>query len=243
MNGHLAVFWLLGAMGVSALAQGSSDDIDLFHHIDLMPGAEKTPGTTTSGTSKDSTAPKEPTIITASTESSFDGKLKMAVFKGDVHIKDPQFTLSSDQLTVYFKKDKDTGNTDKAKPGSSPTAKPAATPKPAVTPGGAAAPQGAGGLERAIAEGNVIVESDRPDSNGGPPVHYTGKGEKVDYNAIDGEAIFYHWPRVQQGINTIVATEEWTVIHLFRDGRMKVEGPHRVDISDPGPGKTPEVKQ
>lgn len=242
MMRHLAIFSLLGALGVSALAQDSSNDIDLFHHIDLMPGAEKTSGTSSADGKKDSTAPKEPTIITATDGSSFDGKLKMAIFSGNVHIKDPQFTLSSDKLTVYFKKDKDAGNTDKTKPGGAAVVKPAETPKPAVAPG-ASAPQGAGGLERAIAEGNVVVESDRPDSNGGPPVHYTGKGEKVDYNAIDGEAIFYHWPQVQQGINTIVATEEWTVIHLFRDGRMKVDGPHRVDISDPGPGKTPEARK
>ncbi|MGB8354189.1 MAG: LptA/OstA family protein [Chthoniobacteraceae bacterium] len=243
MMKFLAIIGLLGAMGVSALAQGSSDDIDLFHKIDLMPGGEKTSGTTAPDVKKDSTPPKEPTIITATVESSFDGKLKMATFKGDVHIKDPQFTLRSDMLTVYFKKDAESG--DKAKPGASPAVKPSATPKPAASPG-AAGPQGAGGaggLERAIAEGNVIVESDRPDSNGGPPVHYVGKGAKVDYNAVNGEAIFYHWPQVQQGINTIVATEEGTVIHLFRDGRMRVEGPHRVDISDPGPGKTPEAKK
>jgi len=234
MNRLLSIFCVLAAMVAEAFAQGNSGDLDLFKKIDLMPGAEKTPAVTSTGGT--ASPAKEPTIITASTEASFDGKLKMAIFIGDVRIKDPQFTLTATKMTVYFKKD---AEGDKSKtPGG---AKPSATPKPSPSPAVSSAP-GSGGLERVVAEGNVIVESDRPDSNGGPPVHYVGKAAKLDYNAINGEAILYGWPQVQQGINTIVATEESTVIHLFRDGKMKIDGAHKVNINDPGPGKTPEAK-
>jgi len=231
MKKYLGIFSVVWTVGISAaLAQGAQSDLDLFKKIDAMSAPEKTPDKS----SKTSVpTQKEPTVITATKEASFDGKTRMAVFMGEVFIKDPQFTLNADKLTVYFKK-----QGEDAKPGEKP--KPViSSPKPdTVKPGS----QGSGGLEKAIAEGNVVVVSDRPDANGGAPVHYVGKGAKVEYNAINGEAILSGWPQVQQGINTIVSTEESTVIHLFRDGRMKIDGAHKVNISDPGPGKNMEAK-
>lgn len=250
----LAVFCMLLAMGISsASAQVSNSDIDLFKKIDQMPGSQPP---VNSGSNANAATKREPTVITASKQASFDGKLKVAIFEGDVRIKDPQFSLSSDKLTVYFKKDNEPAkpgdkNVDKTKPGdkskpaNTPAPTPAATAKPSASASagpGLPGNGGTGGLERALAEGNVIVESDRPDPNGGPPTHYVGTGAKVEYNAINGEAVLYGWPQIHQGINTIVATEESTVIHLFRDGKMNIVGPTKVNINDPGPGQTLQKK-
>ncbi len=150
----------------------------------------------------------------------------MATFSGDVHIKDPQFTLSADNLTVYFKKDKDAELATNRCRTHGDAAKPAAATTPGASSAAAAAP-GAGGLERAIAEGNVVVESDRPDSNGGPPVHYVGKGAKVDYNAINGEAKLFMrgWPQIQQGDSTrLWPTGGMDCDSPFSGWDMKIDG-------------------
>jgi lipopolysaccharide export system protein LptA len=232
MNKNLAMICAAAVFGgATSLGQGSQSDIDLFKKIDQMSisGSEKPATDAKAADDK----PKEPTIITATKETTFDAKLNMAVFNGDVNIQSPQFALNADKLTVYFKKQ------EKAKPGDVP--KPPAKAKSAA-PDANSAVQGSGGLDRALAEGNVVIVSDRPDSNGGPPVHYVGKGARVDYNAVTGEAVFHGWPQVQQGINTIISTEESTVIHLFRDGKMKIEGSHKVNINDPGPDKSQGAK-
>jgi len=234
------VFWL-SAMAAPAVAQVQQNDIDLFKQIDMLPGPSPTPASST-GKAETTGSNKEPTVITATQEATFDSKLRMAVFVGAVYIQDPQFTLSSDKLTVYFKKPEDSkpGTGEKAK--GAPTAKPTPATSSAPAKPGAAPTPGANGLERAVAEGNVVVTSDRPDANGGPSTHYVGRGEKVDYNAVNGEAILTGWPQVEQGINTIVSTEESTVMYLYKDGKMNSKGGTRTVVHDPGPGKTPDAK-
>lgn len=222
---------LLGVFGTTAFCAVSAQD-DAGGAVFI-----KTPDATASGDAgKNPAAKKAPTEITSKQEASFDTKQRMAIFLGEVHVKDPQFTLNAEKLTVYFKQPPQSNG---AKPGGN---KNDAVKTAGNQPGANLAGPQSGGLERVVAEGNVVVESDRPDSNGGPPVHYLGKGAKVEYNANTGEAILSGWPQVQQGINTIVATEESTVIHLFRDGKMRIVGQHKVSIIDPGPDKTVEAK-
>lgn len=239
MNKYLFLLCVFGTTAFCAAQAQDDADGGLF----IKPPAstvsgdvKKNPDAAIDAAKKNPGVQKAPTEITATKEASFDTKQRMAVFLGAVHVKDPQFTLDADKLTVYFKQPAQTGGA-KDGDGKNVTNKPTDNKISASS----VVPQG-GGLERVIAEGNVTVTSDRPDSNGGPPVHYLGKGAKVEYYATTGEAILYGWPQVQQGINTIVATEESTVIHLFSDGRMKIVGQHKVNINDPGPDKSPETK-
>jgi lipopolysaccharide export system protein LptA len=165
-----------------------------------------------------------PTEITATKEASFDSKLRMAVFLGNVRIDDPEFTLTSEKLTVYMKKQ-------------------TLAPDPKAAPGpGPAAANGGGGLEKAIAEGNVVINKIQPDGGGGDPVRYIGKAAKVEYNANTGDAILSGWPQVQQGINMHVSTEASTVMYLNREGRMRSQGGTQTTIVDPGPGNPLEHK-
>lgn len=170
-----------------------------------------------------------PTEITATKEASFDGKQRMAVFLGNVRIEDPEFTLSAEKLTVYMKKQNAPSD-----PKTDPKSKPGANPLMAKS--------GGGGLEKAVAEGNVVIEKIQPDSGGGQPVRYVGKAARVEYNAATGDAILSGWPRVQQGINMHVATEESTVMYLNREGRMRTQGSSKTTIVDPGPGNPLEQK-
>ncbi len=53
--------------------------------------------------------PKGPTEITATQEAQFDTKTRIGVFVGNVKVVDPQFTLTSDKLTVHLNKDEEGG--------------------------------------------------------------------------------------------------------------------------------------
>jgi len=82
------------------------------------------------------------------------------------------------------------------------------------------------------------MESYHPDPKGGPPVHYVGKCDKMVYTAATGEAVLTGTPQIQQDINTIQG-ESSTVIYIYRDGRMRIDGTQKTIVHDPGPDKTP----
>src|SRR6185503_7508297 len=91
--------------------------------------------------------------------------------------------------------------------------------------------QGQGqGLEKAIAEGNVAVVRDRPDPNGGPPTHAVGRAETATSVAATGDVELKGNPRVQQGLNTHVATSPHTVMVINQSGQLTTHGPSRTDI-------------
>ena len=54
----------------------------------------------------------------------------------------------------------------------------------------------------------------------------------MNYVASTGDITLTGMPDVQQGINTCVATDATTVITLNREGRMRVVGPHKMEITD-----------
>ncbi len=184
--------------------------------------------------------PKKPTEITASKETTFNEQTRIAVFTGDVKVNDPQFNLTADKLTAYLKKpapepDKKTARKNKeaaaaaAAAGASPI--PVKDPK-AASPAKADANNGPGsGLERAVAEGNVIITQDKVDENG-QVTHYIGKGAKADYNATTGDMVLTGWPQIQQGVNNQVATEEGTVMIMNRNGQLKTYGASKTVIQD-----------
>lgn len=86
------------------------------------------------------------------------------------------------------------------------------------------------GLERAVAEGNVGMVRDRPDPNGGPPTRAVGRSEKANYVASTGDVELTGMPRVQQGLNTHIATSEETVMVINQNGQLTTHGPSRTDI-------------
>ena len=86
------------------------------------------------------------------------------------------------------------------------------------------------GLEKAIAEGNVGVVRDRPDPKGGPPSRSVGLSRTAVYTASDGNMELTGDPRVQQGMNTHVATSPNTVMILNQNGQLLTKGPSRTEI-------------
>jgi lipopolysaccharide transport protein LptA len=94
------------------------------------------------------------------------------------------------------------------------------------------------GLEKAVVEGNVGVVRDRPDPGGGPPSRMVGRSEKAVYMAKTGNFELTGNPRVQQGLNTHVATSPETVMVLNDKGELQTTGPSRTEIRQPPKSET-----
>jgi lipopolysaccharide transport protein LptA len=86
------------------------------------------------------------------------------------------------------------------------------------------------GLEKAVAEGNVAVVRDRPDPNGGPPTRAVGRADKATYTAATGDVELRGTPRVQEGVNTHIATSLETVMVVNQKGQLTTHGPSRTEI-------------
>lgn len=86
------------------------------------------------------------------------------------------------------------------------------------------------GLDRAVVEGNVGVVRERPDPAGGPPSRMVGRSDKAVYTAVNGNFELTGNPRVQQGLNTHVATSPDTVMVLNEAGQLQTTGPSRTEI-------------
>ncbi len=180
---------------------------------------------------KDKAPRKGPTEITAR-EASFDQRTRQAVFLGKVEVKDPEFNITCDKLTAVLKAEKVGGK-------SGPDAPvPKATPAPPPPANGAPAPKKdkAGGLEKAIAEGSVVIVQEKTEGDG-TVSRSVGKAKRAEFESTTGDMILIGWPSVQQGINTVVATEEGTVMTLNREGRMKAVGMTKTIIQDSGSAK------
>ena len=152
--------------------------------------------------------PKGPTEIT-SREAMFDNRNHLATFTTEVLLKDPEFGLSSDRLTVYLKKPPTPG-----------TEKPDPKPK--------AGGEQASGIEKAIAEGHVIITQDKPDA-AGKMQHYTAKAERAVFDNTTGTLKLYGWPEISESIGgnltkQTVAREKSCIITLDRVGKLNVEG-------------------
>lgn len=86
------------------------------------------------------------------------------------------------------------------------------------------------GLEKAVAEGNVAVVRDRPDPNGGPPTRAVGRADKATYTAATGDVELRGMPRVQEGVNTHIATSSETIMVVNQKGQLTTHGPSRTEI-------------
>ncbi len=86
------------------------------------------------------------------------------------------------------------------------------------------------GLEKAVAEGNVAVVRDRPDPNGGPPTRAVGRADQATYIATTGDVELQGSPKVQEGVNTHIATSPDTVMVVNQKGQLTTRGPSRTEI-------------
>jgi lipopolysaccharide transport protein LptA len=99
------------------------------------------------------------------------------------------------------------------------------------------------GLQKAIAEGDVAMVRDRPDPNGGPPTRSVGRSDKATYVAATGDVELTGTPRVQEGVNTHIATSPDTVMMVNQNGQLTTHGPSRTEIrQQPKDEQKPETK-
>ncbi len=170
---------------------------------------------------------KGPTEITAE-EATFEQKANLAVFIGNVIVKDPEFNVACDKLTAHLKNEQ--------KPAPVNGAPAAPVPKPATpAPDQPAEKKKSGGLEKAIAESTsdrrVVITQDKTEADN-TVTKSVGTADKATYDAVTGDIVLTGTPEVQQGINRVIATSPNTVMILNRDGRMKAIGPHKTIIVD-----------
>lgn len=86
------------------------------------------------------------------------------------------------------------------------------------------------GLEKAVAQGNVAMVRDRPDPNGGAPTRAVGRADEATYVATTGDVELRGTPRVQEGVNTHIATSPDTVMVVNQKGQLTTRGPSRTEI-------------
>ncbi len=197
--------------------------------------AKKTPGAF-----GDDSESKGPTEITAKEEVDFDANAHTAIFVGNVKVIDPQFTMTTDKLTVWMNKQEDGGGIKDAQADGnviivhvnqskdkSQTADANASASPRTTPVANTA------ITPSATFGNASVfGSPSPSPSATPPVLDTGRSQKALYNAKQDAVTLIGWPQVTQGMNTHIATEEGTRMILYRDGRLQTFGPSRTVIED-----------
>jgi len=184
---------------------------------------------------------KGPTEITAKDEVQFDGQNHTAVFVGSVKVIDPQFTMTTDKLTVWMNKQEDGGGIREAEADGHVIIVHANPPKDSnkTTAQAAASPGVSPPSTPSMPKASPVVspQSTPVASPNAPPqqvVLSTGKAQKAIYNAKEDAVTLFGWPQVTQGVNTHVATEESTRMILYRDGHLQTFGPSRTIIEDKG---------
>ncbi len=85
------------------------------------------------------------------------------------------------------------------------------------------------GVDRAIADGNVVIVQQTKDSSEKGAV---GRAQQAEYIPAKGQMTLSGWPEIQQGINRHVSSSASTRMILHRDGRAVTDGPSRTLITD-----------
>ena len=84
-------------------------------------------------------------------------------------------------------------------------------------------------LEKAIADGNVVLVRERPNPSGTPTLAI-GRADKATYIAATGDVELRGTPRVQEGLNMHVATSPDTVMVINQNSQLRTHGPSRTEI-------------
>ncbi len=178
------------------------------------------------------------TEILASQGATFAAKTRIAVFSGDVRVKDPRFTIACATLTVYLAKG--------AVPGTSSTPPPVETPAKSGDAKSGESARG-NGIDRAIAEGHVIIIQKHPPAKPGEEEKVSiGRADIAEFDNKTGDTTLRGMPRVEQNGNIHQALSRATVMILGSDNSLKTIGPSRTIIVPHGkdnlPGSTPAAK-
>jgi lipopolysaccharide export system protein LptA len=178
---------------------------------------------------------KGPTEIT-SREAMLDNRIHLATFSGEVDVKDPEYNLTCDKLTVHLKKPKaKAAAADAAKPGEPRPIGAEVAEAPAAKP--AKKEESGSGIEKAIAEGIVKIVQEKVDANG-QKRRYFGKAKRAVFDNDKKTCILYGWPRIMESYDEenegkeLVALQESTVITLDQAGVIHADGPNRVLLSN-----------
>lgn len=177
---------------------------------------------------------KGPTEITAH-DADFDNRKHVAIFTTNVVVKDPEFNVNCDKLTAYLKHAPE-----------GPDGKPVAKPADGKTPIGAdPAPKSAkkekdpngSGLEKAIAEGNVVIIQDKVDPGTGKTTRYLAEAKRAVYEATTGNVTLTGWPKVTENVGEamskqMVALEEGCVMVLNNASGISARGQHKTRLQD-----------
>ena len=136
-------------------------------------------------------------------------------------MKDPEFGLSCEKLSIYLKK-----------PVEPPPVGAAPNPKPQ---NGADA---GSGIDKAIAEVDVIITMDKPDANG-KPQRYIGRAKKAIFDNASGVLTLSGWPQITESMSgsvskQILSREEGCVIVIDRAGKIDVKGYHTSTLKEVG---------
>ena len=218
---------VLFALACRVCAQSGSNEPIQRLGLDIS-GIEKAkPASTIATTAKVAKPEKRPTgpVEITAHEATYDNRTNVGIFSSEVVVRHPEFGLNSDRLTVTIKASFLKGaDQPEAKPNA-----PAENPKTPAEPGG-------GNLEKAVAEGHVIITQDKPDGNGNMQ-RYTGRGSRAVYDSKAGTLILYGWPQISQSIagnlsKQIISREESCVITLYRSGKIDVKGYHTSTLQD-----------
>ena len=246
MNKTLHLLLAAAAAAAPAFAQKPAEtprpEDDLHRQIEAVSGAapafkglaprtlavaspvpDETPAAPTASAGKKEKGPTEINAL----EATFDQKANEAVFIGNVVVTDPEFNVKCDKLTAHLKTAEKTAEAPAGK-----------WPKPATpAPTEPKKKSGNSGLRKAVAEASegsrVTITQDKPDADG-KPQHSYGEADRATYDAATGDIVLTGSPKIQQGINLIIATAPGTVMTLNRDGHMNAKGPHKTIIVDKG---------
>src|SRR5258708_35948344 len=179
-----------------------------------------------------STQNKGPTEIT-SQETQFDGQSRTGVFIGSVKVIDPDFTMTSDKLTVHMAKQEEGGGLSSAEAEGNVIIVHANEAKNTKTGSDAGAP--ATPIPSPTPTVSAVVSdppSASPIPSPRPPVLSKGRAQRALYDPKDQSVTLIGWPQITQGVNTHISTGEGTRMILYRDGRLKTYGGSRTIIQD-----------
>ena len=205
----------------------------------LAAPVENVPGDTTPPTDDvPDKGPETETDIDASQSASFNSKDRIAVFTGNVRVKDPRFELACDELTVYLNKGAAPGAT--PEPNATPASqKPATLPAPGAEP--SPAPSG-GGIDHAVAKGHVIIIQRKAATKEGEEDKISiGRGGLGTFDNKSGDMVLKDWPNLEQNGSSLVATAQGTVMTIHRDSSMNTEGPSKTKLIQHGKGGTLDI--
>lgn len=211
--------------------------------ITALAQSEPSPGVAADANGSGAAAVPDVTEITADS-SDFDEHEHRAIFIREVIVKNPSFNINSEKLTAYLKHQDAAVATPDPKPKPAPKGWPKApageAPPPVAAKTTKTPEDSTGGIEKAIAEGSVIVTQDKLQADG-TTTHSVGHSRKAVYEASTGDITMTGKPTCEQNENTCVALADETVIILNRDGKMRAIGPNQMLIkhmqSDPATKK------